>query len=251
MSRSTKHSDKQKEEALALAEEVTIREAAERTGVPAGTIKRWRFEEKTEPNKKPTKKANRTPKSKSKRTEPKETPRVGAPTSYKEEYAVLGYNYCLLGATDEDLARYFEVGHATISNWKNKHPKFLEALKKGKAEADAVVAEKLYHRAKGYSHPEDKIFNNNGTPLVVPTIKHYPPDTTAAIFWLKNRQPDQWRDKREVEHGGSVEKRYVYEITQRLIKDTEALDLADQLLQRSRAIPSINTGKPGGNGHRG
>ena len=62
-----------------------------------------------------------------------------------------------------------------------------------------VAENSLFKRINGYSHPEDKIFNNQGVELVVPTIKHYPPDTTAAIFWLKNRQKDNWRDKQEVD----------------------------------------------------
>jgi hypothetical protein len=123
----------------------------------------------------------------------------GRETVYKEEYANIAYNMCLLGATDKELANCFDVSEQTINVWKQKHEEFKLALKRGKLEADAVIASKLYHRAKGYEHPEDKIFNDNGTPLVVPTIKHYPPDTTAAIFWLKNRQPDKWRDKSEVE----------------------------------------------------
>ena len=66
------------------------------------------------------------------------------------------------------------------------------------------MASRLYKRAIGYEHDEDKIFNNQGEPLIVPTTKHVQPDTTAAIFWLKNRQPARWRDKQEIEHGGSV-----------------------------------------------
>ncbi len=105
----------------------------------------------------------------------------------------------MLGATDKDLARFFEVDEATINRWKIKYDVFCESLKDGREIADAYIGESLYQRAKGYSHKEDKIFNNNGEPLIVPTIKHYPPDPTAIIFWLKNRQPGKWRDKREVE----------------------------------------------------
>lgn len=126
----------------------------------------------------------------------------GRKTSYKPENAQVAYTMCLLGATDAEIAEALGVSETTINAWKNKHVKFCEALKKGKIQADAIVAEKLYHRAKGYSHPEDKIFNDNGTPLIVPTIKHYPPDTVAAIFWLKNRQKDKWRDKQEHELTG-------------------------------------------------
>ena len=48
------------------------------------------------------------------------------------------------------------------------------------------------------------ISNYQGQVTLTPIIKHYPPDTTAAIFWLKNRKTDQWRDKQDVEHSGSV-----------------------------------------------
>lgn len=136
----------------------------------------------------------------------------GRPSKYKEDFAKQAFKLCLLGATDTDLAKFFEVDEATINRWKLKYEEFCEALKDGKQEADARVAESLFRRALGYKHPEDKIFNNNGEPLVVQTIKHYPPDTTAAIFWLKNRQKDSWRDKQEVEHGGSKDSPLVTEI---------------------------------------
>jgi hypothetical protein len=123
----------------------------------------------------------------------------GRKERYKEEYAQMAYNYCLLGAIDEQLAGFFGVTEKTINEWKKIHEEFGLALKKGKDEADAVIAQKLFHRAKGYEHPEDKIFNDNGSPMIVPTIKHYPPDTTAAIFWLKNRQPAKWRDRQEID----------------------------------------------------
>jgi hypothetical protein len=127
---------------------------------------------------------------------------AGRPTKYKPEYCELGFNYSLLGATDKEMAALFEVDEATINRWKIEYPEFCESLKRGKEEADAKVAKKLYHRALGYEHPEDKIFNDSGEPLIVPTIKHYPPDPTAAIFWLKNRQPQKWRDRKEHELTG-------------------------------------------------
>ncbi len=131
--------------------------------------------------------------------------KAGRPTKYKPEYAELAYKFCLLGATDKDLARFFEVEEKTVNNWKEEYPEFLQSLKAGKEQADAEIAQKLYHRAKGYEHEEDKIFQYEGEPVIVPTTKHYPPDTTAAIFWLKNRQPQKWRDRQEVEHTGRLE----------------------------------------------
>lgn len=117
----------------------------------------------------------------------------GRPSLYKDDYADMARKHCLLGATDKELADLFRVSEATINAWKLEHPEFLESLNAGKAEADANVAERLYQRAMGYTHPAVKIFIYQGEPIVVPYTEHYPPDTTAAIFWLKNRKKDQWR----------------------------------------------------------
>lgn len=119
----------------------------------------------------------------------------GRPSRYKPEYAEQAKKLCMLGLTDKELAKFFEVSEQTLNTWKKAHPEFLESLKGGKTLADAEVAAKLHHRALGYSHPEDDIRVVNGQIVITPTIKHYPPDTTAAIFWLKNRQPNKWRDK--------------------------------------------------------
>lgn len=108
------------------------------------------------------------------------------------------------GWTDLEMARFFEVDQATWYRWKAADEAFCEALKEWKAEADAQIERSLYERAKGYSHPEDKIFVDKGEPVIVPTTKHYPPDTTAMIFWLKNRQPERWRDKQELDHSGNL-----------------------------------------------
>ena len=129
---------------------------------------------------------------------------MARPTKYKAEYCELATNYCLLGATDSQLAEFFEVSESTINEWKKEHPEFSESIKKGKEVADSEVANSLFQRAKGYSHPEDKIFNDSGKPLIVATTKHYPPDATSAIFWLKNRRKEEWRDKTETEHKGNV-----------------------------------------------
>lgn len=134
----------------------------------------------------------------------KEKKPPGQPTKYKPEYENMAYRLCLLGATDEFLAESFDVCVATIYNWKNDFPTFLEATKRGKARADAEVAEKLFQRATGYTHDEEKIFCSDGQIVRARTTKHYAPDTVAAIFWLKNRQPEVWRDKHEIENSGSV-----------------------------------------------
>lgn len=138
----------------------------------------------------------------------------GRPTRYRKEFAEQVYKLCLLGATDEQLGDFFEVSVQTIHNWTEKHPEFLEARKKGKQIADANVAEALYHRALGYSHPEEKIFQYEGGVVRAETVKQYPPDTAAAFIWLKNRAG--WRDKQDHEHtgegGGPVEIAVTHEI---------------------------------------
>lgn len=133
----------------------------------------------------------------------KEAPQRGymaRPTKYKEDYATQAQVLCAKGFTDLDMAEAFGVSVRTIDNWKEEHEEFLQSIKSGKALADQRVERSLYERATGYEHPEDKIFNNGGEALRVETTKHYPPDATALIFWLKNRKPKEWREKSEVDH---------------------------------------------------
>lgn len=129
----------------------------------------------------------------------------GRPSSYKEEYVAQAAKLAALGATDADMANFFEVAISTFSLWKVKHQEFSDALKGAKEVADVRVETALYNRAMGYSHEDTDIRVVDGAVVMTPTIKHYPPDTTAAIFWLKNRKPDEWRDKRDIEHSGSVD----------------------------------------------
>jgi hypothetical protein len=132
--------------------------------------------------------------------------RGGRPSLYQPIYAEQAAKLCALGATDADLADFFGVVVNTIDNWKHAHPEFLGSLKNAKATADGEVERSLFRRAMGYEHDAVKIMavadgQGIGSHIEqVPYVERYPPDTTAAIFWLKNRQPDRWRDKHEVEH---------------------------------------------------
>ncbi len=123
---------------------------------------------------------------------------AGRPSKFKPEFCEQAEKLCKLGATDVQLADFFGVDERTINRWKQEHDEFCQSLKAGKEIADAMVAESLYHRAVGYTHPEEKSFCSNGEVITHETLKHYPPDATSAIFWLKNRRPDVWRDKREL-----------------------------------------------------
>ena len=125
---------------------------------------------------------------------------AGRPTQYKTEYNEQVYKLCLLGADDKKIADFFNIQESTLNLWKKKHPEFMESIKKGKEIADFEIAQSLYFRAKGYECKATKFATFNGEITDSQEyIEHLPPDTTAAIFWLKNRQKDIWRDKTEQE----------------------------------------------------
>ena len=126
----------------------------------------------------------------------------GRPTKYKADYAEKVYKLCLLSATDKDIADFFEVEESTVNKWKLDHPQFSESIRAGKSQADANVADRLYQRAMGFEHDSEEIKIVGSQVERVPVRKIYPPDTTAAIFWLKNRQRANWRDKTEQENSG-------------------------------------------------
>ena len=129
---------------------------------------------------------------------------VGRPTKYKELYNEQAYKLCLLGCTDEELARFFDIADSTLVLWKEEHEEFSGAVKKGKEIADAEIAESFFNRAKGFEVDSEKVFCSDGDIIRAKTKTYFPPDAGAALNWLKNRQKDKWRDKHEVEHSGET-----------------------------------------------
>ncbi len=121
----------------------------------------------------------------------------GRPTLYKPENAELARKFCLLGATNEDLAGLFEVARRTIDDWIATIPEFAEGVRQGRDVADAAVVQKLYSRAMGYSSETTKVFLYRGEPVTVPHTVHYPPDIQACMFWLRNRRRRHWLEKAE------------------------------------------------------
>lgn len=128
----------------------------------------------------------------------------GRPSKYRPEFAKQAEKLCALGATDMELADFFEVEVRTIYRWKAEFPEFCQSLKVAKEAADERVERSLFARANGYEHDEVDIRVVGGEIVETPIRKYYPPDTTAAIFWLKNRRPGAWRDKQDHVHSGSV-----------------------------------------------
>lgn len=161
---------------------------------------------------------------------------IGRPTLYKEDYAKQAYRLCLLGAIDEELAEFFEVSVSTITSWKSQHPDFLASIKSGKVEADSKVVERLYERAMGYSHPDVHVSNHKGDITLTPITKHYPPDVVAAIFLLKNRHPEKWRDKVEVGVNVKLDKEQLTEIEQVFMEKMARSRERQEAIQLERGI---------------
>jgi hypothetical protein len=128
----------------------------------------------------------------------------GRPSKYQPDYAKQAEKLCLLGATDQEIADFFEVEVRTVYRWKGQFPEFCQALKAGKDQADERVERSLYQQAIGYEQDEVKIFMPAGAegPVYAPFRAKVAPNVTAAIFWLKNRRGSEWRDKTQQELSG-------------------------------------------------
>jgi len=104
------------------------------------------------------------------------------------------------GWTDKQVSDFFNINESTLNAWKKENLAFSKSLKNWKAEADHEVERSLFERAKGFVTSEDKVFGSGDEQRIEEVKKQYPPDTTACIFWLKNRQPKEWRDKVDHSH---------------------------------------------------
>jgi hypothetical protein len=119
---------------------------------------------------------------------------IGRPTLFEPEMCEQAHNYCLLGATNDELAGFFHVSPSTIDRWIADHADFGGAVKRGRIVADSRVARGLYDRAVGYEHKvERSVVVGNELKPVTTTI-HYPPNVQACIFWLRNRRRRTWSD---------------------------------------------------------
>src|SRR6266852_524466 len=135
--------------------------------------------------------------------------RTGRPTIYRPELATLARKLALLGATESEMADALNINVRTLGNWMDKHPEFSKAIKSGMRQADGEVAERLFSRATGHSHEAVKIFMPAGAeaPVYARYVKHYPPDTNAALAWLSRRQPELWKERQQVDFSGTLEHR--------------------------------------------
>jgi len=109
------------------------------------------------------------------------------------------------GMIEKDMAANLGISVPTFEQYKKKYVKFSKSLKDGKKVPDDMVESALFRRAMGYEHPDVHISNYQGVITITDIVKHYPPDATSMIFWLKNRRPETWREKTEIEHSDKVD----------------------------------------------
>lgn len=129
----------------------------------------------------------------------------GRPSKFSQSLAARILELATKGKTEVEIAHSLGISPTTLANWKGKHPDFLEALKKAKDVADDLMEATLFQRGMGYSYSAVKFFFDSKSGKVVSQayVEKLPPDTTAIIFWLKNRRPDRWRDVNKHELTGA------------------------------------------------
>lgn len=187
---------------------------------------------------------------------------MGRPSTYKPDiHVVLAKSLYRIGLTDIEVAEEFGVGVNTILKWSVDYPEFKKARKNGKGHPDSQVVAALYKKAIGYEYVETiqelkqrkyptdkktgKLVRPRGRPpkpKLVTTkviVKQAQPDTLAIIYWLKNRMPENWKDRHEVEiNGGGVAT---------ILVPTN--DQVDRLIDAKIKAAEMKDGA-GGNGHK-
>lgn len=123
----------------------------------------------------------------------------GRDSGYKPEFAAIAAKACELGATNHEIGQMLGVSSATIIAWCHRYVEFSDAVTCGKDKADERVQRSLFNRAVGYTYESEKVFQFQGQIVRTPTVEHVPPDPSAAMNWLKNRRPQEWRDKQDHE----------------------------------------------------
>lgn len=117
------------------------------------------------------------------------------------------------GLTDKDIAHNMGISEASIHIWKKRHPEINEALKRGKEVTDRIVENALFKSAIGYDYDEITTISNESGDIVHTkrVRKHVSPNPTSMIFWLKNRKPEMWRDRKGVDVAGSMDVKNPFE----------------------------------------
>lgn len=141
------------------------------------------------------------------------------------------YKLSLLGLMDKDLADAFDVDWRTIALWKANNEGFAQAVKEGRADASARVAEAIFTRAVGFTKTVQEVKNSGGQATVVEYEKYFPPNITAGMYWLNNRDKERWGNTKKLEVGGTIKHQGVlpYEDMDLSKLSTEELRLAAKM----------------------
>ncbi len=129
------------------------------------------------------------------------------------ENLILLQGWARNGLTDEQIAKNMGISRSTLAEWKKKYSDISDTLKKGKDVVDIEVENALLKKALGYSYKEttkelsvDKQTGESKLIVTKEVTKHIAPDTAAGIFWLKNRRPDEWRDRVQEDNNAALNK---------------------------------------------
>lgn len=129
----------------------------------------------------------------------------GRPPKYDPKTHPVAVEYmATAGLTDKEMAEKLDISLSTFYEWSNKHSEFSDAKTRGKEKPDDMVENALLQSALGYEHDSVHITNHQGVVTKTPIKKKYPPNDRSIQFWLKNRRPEKWRDKQEIDLTGSV-----------------------------------------------
>jgi hypothetical protein len=127
--------------------------------------------------------------------------RIGRPSKYRPWMIQRARELTAGGCTPFQVAKGIGISEVTLYEWRGRYPEFSEALRIGKENANQRVVSALFSKAVGFEHEATKIaINAEGKVTTVDYVERYAPDTSAAIFWLTNKDPENWRQR--VEHSG-------------------------------------------------
>lgn len=161
----------------------------------------------------------------------------------KPEGLLLIQGWARDGLTDEEIARKMKINRATLYDWQKKFSDISDAIKSNKEVADREVEQALFRKATGYRTKEitrerriNPLTRESELVVIKEIEKEIAPDTAAQVFWLKNRKPNEWRDKREVETGAPASAfDNIAEITGRILEATSERSLDDFLEEEGEA----------------
>ena len=185
--------------------------------------------------------------------------KAGRKGYWNPDYLKKVYKLALLGATDKDMAEVLEVSNLVFEYWKRTKKEFLDAINKGKMEADAKVAHALYRRAIGYHHEETVVISNKVVeynretktrkeytePILVPVMKYYPPDTAACNKWLSIRQRKTWADVQkhelDINYNTQVEITYIQQVLsdRKMISDEDIKKALEESMKMLNQTPEL------------